>query len=111
MSEMVEKVARAIRAGRGCGNEFPCPFCEWGPDELTEQFDETGCIWLARAAIEAMREPTEAMARAYKTALKVHIDALPDKIRVPGGFVVDEPLKMRLRWQAMIDAALARDET
>lgn len=50
----IEAMARAIRSGRECEGEFPCPFCNWGPDDLTPQWDETGCIWLARAAFAAL---------------------------------------------------------
>ena len=58
----IEEVARAIRVGRRCeAGDVPCPFCLWGPDDLTAGQDETGCIWLARAAIETMREPTDEM--------------------------------------------------
>lgn len=51
MSEMVERVARAIQASRG-------------PKENWERADPaTRDLWLAdaRAAIAAMREPTESM--------------------------------------------------
>lgn len=69
MNEMIERVARTIREGRQCGSReeplhVPCPFCNWEPDERTPDHDETGCMWLARAAIAAMREPTEAMVEA-----------------------------------------------
>jgi len=91
---MVERVARAIRAGRGCEHEFPCPFCRWGPDELTAQFDETGCIWLARAAIEAMKTPDDDMKIAGAAVL--HRTALSSR-------------ESAASWtfQAMIDTALA----
>ena len=56
MIDMMERVALVLRSGRGCEHEYPCTFCEWGPDELTPAFDETGCNWLARAAIAAMQE-------------------------------------------------------
>jgi hypothetical protein len=50
MSEMVDRVARAIIAGF---------------DEVTEPDERADCLKLARAAIEAMREPTEEMERAF----------------------------------------------
>lgn len=66
----LEDVALAIRAGRRCeSGEVPCPFCRWGPDDLTAGQDETGCIWLARAAIEALREPSEGMKAIGNEAL------------------------------------------
>lgn len=58
----LEKAARAIKVGRGCDvADIHCGFCLWGPDERTKEWDETGCIWLARAAIEALKnlEPIE----------------------------------------------------
>lgn len=69
MREMVERVARAIREGRQCSSDdgalmVPCPFCDWGPDKHTDVDDETGCIWLADAAIKTMLEPTPAMVKA-----------------------------------------------
>lgn len=89
MSEMVDSVfAKAIRAGRGCDIKFPCPFCLWGPDQLTPEWDETGCVWLARAAIEAMRQPTDKMICA---ALDAHD-------RGKRGYSD--------QWNAMIDEAL-----
>ena len=66
MNEMRERIARAVREGRRCGTAseplmVPCPFCEWGPDKLTAEFDETGCLWIADdvlAAINAaLKEP------------------------------------------------------
>jgi len=90
MSEMVERMAKALRSGRGCENEYPCPFCNWGPDELTKEMDETGCEWLARVAIAAMREPTANMRWHGQ-------NAIGDDIR----FVSPQDI-----WQAMIDEAL-----
>ena len=55
MSEMVERVARAICEAKSrvneCGPKACQPLCPW-------------CVASARAAIEAMREPTQAMHRA-----------------------------------------------
>jgi hypothetical protein len=71
MTEMIDRVARAIREGRRCGTPdepltVPCPFCEWAPDANSGTWDETGCIWLAREAIVAMREPTAEMLAAAR---------------------------------------------
>ena len=66
MSTMVERVAQALQQEMG-----------------TAPFDETAAIALARAAIAAMREPTEEM-----------IDAWISPGAIKGG------------WQGIIDAAL-----
>ena len=51
----IEAIADALRLGRGCNfMEINCPFCNWGPDELTKEFDETGCIWLAEVALASI---------------------------------------------------------
>ena len=75
MSEMVERVARAIATARGYG--------------LDANGEDTGDWQMfvdhARAAIEAMREPTEAMWR---------------EASFENGYVTEGA------WQAMIDAAL-----
>ena len=102
MSEMIKRVALALKEGRGCdpSNEIPCPFCNWGPDDYTPEFDETGCMWLARAAIAAMREPTEAMLDEgfYDACGSVwHYDDMG------AGFDKDG---VKPFWQTMIDAAL-----
>lgn len=86
MSEMVERVARAIAALRSCS-------LEWGPKQpicascsnARGYSDDVGCMTLARAAIEAMREPTEAMWAAHREADKLGIS----------------------HWHTMIDAALS----
>jgi len=67
MSTMVKRVAQALQQEMG-----------------TAPFDETAAFALARAAIAAMREPTEEMLDAW--------------IRAPGA--------IKGGWQAMIDAAL-----
>ena len=67
MNSMVERVAQALQQEMG-----------------TAPFDETAAIALARAAIAAMREPTEEMIDAW--------------IRAPGA--------IKGGWQGMIDAAL-----
>jgi hypothetical protein len=76
---MIGKVARAIDvAGTAWLNE---------QSGRVEWYDVPGEV-LARAAIEAMREPTRAMTRA---------------IRDPGGWVEDMPEEI---YRQMIDAAL-----
>lgn len=89
--EMIERIAKALRVGRGCdAGEMPCPFCLWGPDEKTPEWDETGCIWLARAALSAAREPTAGM---LMSIVDTYVGALP-------GSTLDRV------WKTMIDAAL-----
>lgn len=97
----LEKAARAIKAGRGCdADDIHCEFCLWGPDERTKEWDETGCIWLARAAIESLRNPTPdmciaggiAIAESMKTA-ETHVDNAHEC------------------WNAMLDAILNEKET
>jgi hypothetical protein len=68
MSTMVERVAQALQQEMG-----------------TAPFDEATSFALARAAITAMREPTEEMIDGW--------------IRAPGA--------IKGGWQGMIDAALA----
>ena len=68
MSGMIERVAQALQQEMG-----------------TAPFDEATSFALARAAIVAMREPTEEMVLAW--------------IRAPGAITGG--------WQGMIDAALA----
>lgn len=58
MSEMVKRVARAIRVARQSDPDTPPQEPQAG--ELEWWIPE------ARAAIEAMREPTEAMQRAWE---------------------------------------------
>ena len=87
MNEMVDRLARAIcdaEACQGLREPFPCDVCDKG-----------GCVTLARAAIGAMREPTEAM-----------IDAIADAL-MDGH---DEPTTgdCALIWRAGIDAALGQ---
>ena len=97
MSEMVERVARAVAAAdwRAEIDEASEPerwleaaiAYDLTNDNGRFRYDE-----IARAAIEAMREPTEAM-----------IDA---------GYAVGyspDPLPTDLVWRAMIDAALPND--
>ena len=82
-SEMVERVAKAIDpdAFEGCshGSKGPCLMCAENVDFA---------LYRARAAIEAMREPTEAM-----------VDLGINTREVEGGAIHDV-------WQAMIDEAL-----
>lgn len=86
MSEMIERVAQAI-ALAGNGGTWD----DWYNDEQREFHRKR-----ARAAIEAMREPTNAME-----------DAADD---CDGGTVYDDRASGNTHWAAMIDAALADDK-
>ena len=93
MSEMVERVARAA-----CSNWYDMVVASYGPDraDWSEAAQEgwKAAITMARAAIEAMREPTAEMAEAGDDIAIYHPD---DIIRNQA-----EPI-----YQAMIDAALS----
>lgn len=47
---MIERVAAVLAKGRDCAMHFPCEFCPEPPDD----FGVPGCLWMARAAIEAI---------------------------------------------------------
>ena len=87
---MIERVARAIATARA------------GPENAAESEFKAGNLWCeakreARAAIEAMREPTEAMQEAYYDQRRDYDD---------------HPSEMILhldRYRAMIDAALGTE--
>jgi hypothetical protein len=59
MSEMIERVARALFDD------------EWPGEPLEEEWDHNRDAWRqkARAAIEAMRQPTQAMKDVYRDAI------------------------------------------
>lgn len=88
MSEMIDRVKLALKdtADEWAAGE--------GSDELVDWRDDF-CHTLARAAIEAMREPTEEQTRAGHLAF----DLLPFGI-APGPFTIQKI------WRAMIDEAL-----
>lgn len=95
MSEMVERVARALEVADGCGPDDPAYIRFPGAVSF-------GLCWRdkyadkARAAIAAMREPTDAM-----TAAADDLDVYPLGSSTPSqSAMIDE------KWQAMIDAAL-----
>ena len=83
-TEMVERVARALYAAT------PFKQAEGGYHEQSDVYRRS-CLLLARAAIEAMREPTEAMVDAF--VWYGHGKTIGDVARIG--------------WQSMIDAALS----
>ena len=90
MSEIIEHVARAIWA---LNEDTDCP----DYDELNPHARQKVIAW-ARAAIAAMREPTEQMLDASCTALVLFLHQ--------GGKQPGLRMKHRIRWRAAIDAAL-----
>lgn len=55
-------------------------------------------------------EPTLAMCTAYEQAMKNYIGSLPPGIRhkrrmFPGGYLVPEAIKLKIRWKAMLKAS------
>lgn len=91
-SVLLERVARAIapKAWKTLG--LPPGF-----DRPSDQYRRAASLRHARAAIEAMREPTEEMAEAGADKAS-HCD-------LPVGAIA-----MQVGWQAMIDAALTKPE-
>lgn len=88
MSEMFERVFRAIaKAGGNNPDRLPK---EPGPGYPMRQMYEA----MTRAAIEAMREPTDEMANAGYHGTSYWEDSHPTAV-----------------WQAMIDAALAEPKS
>lgn len=88
MSEMVERVARAIYYGPGVA--------EWHP-ELPDHIKERARRD-ARAAIQAMRTPTEEMLEIGNTEDQLSFSSEPGEGRADN--VIEDV------WKAMIDAAL-----
>jgi hypothetical protein len=90
---VTERVARAIHAAYTDLENEDVPDAAVG-----DPWPEGGCvdcIILARAAIEAMREPTEAMIEAAGLGVTV---------------APDDRGTVRDMWQAMVNAALAETE-
>ncbi len=97
MSDMIERVARALCIATG---ELP--------DTETPYHPTVSHIWEhyipdARAAIEAMREPTETMYCAGDEEILAHLNS--EK------FIKGEDTPAVDCWKAMIDAALAEEKT
>lgn len=90
-SEMVERVAKAIWSDYWDGEG-----CSWA--EMEESARQTA-LSMARAAIEAMREPNEAM---------IGMGMEADHRRRPGS---TRPSAADAIWRAMIDAAAAEDRS
>jgi hypothetical protein len=92
---MVERVAEKLwraESLRASDRDRSIPWSE-APDDI-----RSGWRFMARAAIEAMREPTEAMIRAAFTAPDAHMASDPKDLQ-------------RIEWRAMINAALAEPPT
>lgn len=83
MSEMIERLARALH---GCVMQQDADQAPW---EKLSQPVKQECLLMARAAIEAMREPTNAMIEA-----------------ADGEYRDDDRRALVGEWQTMIDVAL-----
>lgn len=98
MSEMIERVARAICKARGDDPDARGP-AVWQsgfyPDHLFARW--RSYEGLARAAIAEMREPTEAMVAAGGREVQIDYE---------NGREADRVTDATNCWQAMIDAAL-----
>ena len=88
MSEMIERVARAIFTE---ANAASSGYGEWCTDDMANA--------AARAAIEAMREPTEAMIDAGDDICPIARGT--ESHKMSGGVVPED------YWRAMIDAVLS----
>jgi hypothetical protein len=88
--KMVERVARAILADIKSCDSYVMPHADTGLMTVDGHFDIAD---LARAAITALREPTEAMIRA-------------GRIEIDGDDLGGSDAVARDAWRAMIDAAL-----
>jgi hypothetical protein len=84
MSKMVERVAKALRAVPECREDY------W-----------TDAHWqnLAKAAVAAMRSPTEDM-----------IDAAYESVEMDDRWLIDDGQRWAKSWAAAIDAALQGHE-
>jgi hypothetical protein len=93
MSEMVERVARAIDPSLWQALDEQCALRAYTPEERAEiiarpHYEFFKSLKCARAAIAAMRMPTESMLR---------------RVSKRGGYAEEKSI---LDWQAMIDEAL-----
>lgn len=84
--DMIEKVAKAI----------------FDAMDVTDGLDSSSADRYARAAIEAMREPTQEMVEAGQEVNNL----LPEDRDPPNAFLFLSHDEMTEAWQAMIDAAL-----
>jgi hypothetical protein len=89
-SKMIERVARAIVSAY-CDRAVDAPH----NDEITEADIEA-----ARAAIAALREPSEAMMKAGSLPYRWTTHEAPPRLELPFGWTTTDA------WQAMIDEAL-----
>ena len=101
--DMIERVARAICQER-CATPFGDPPC-WAADNFDGCQDDTPCSGIARAAIEAMREPTEEMLEAGMEASPMGRVEYDDGTRT-GKKVSYSDHKCREIFHAIIDRAL-----
>ncbi len=99
MTEMVERVARAIcEADSEPWDELG----ETGADNAPFPYSKEMYRKLARAAIAAMREPTEGMNAAGALPWRWTTHEAPPGLELPFGWTNADT------WRVMIDAALAQ---
>jgi hypothetical protein len=104
MSEMVERVARAIHDSlikKGGPGRTMMP---WGHAPEREW-----CLATARAAIASMREPTKGMVEAGETAKDNAIDSDYDS-RSDSSYTTIRSDIHEAIWSAMVAAALSKDK-
>ncbi|MBD9372785.1 hypothetical protein IB238_09150 [Rhizobium sp. ARZ01] len=92
---MIEKVARAIYDSEG--NQTKEPGKNWRPSRLEDDENKELYLDYARAAIEAMREPSSRMVGAA-TGVPIQSNVVSET------YVLDE--EATAIWQGMITAAL-----
>lgn len=98
MSEMIDRVRQAIMASDNCpGPRVPPPVGPCAANDLC------ACYRSARAAIEAMREPTEAMLLSFWDKQQGH-DFRPDETSASEWY--GDLRDMRAGFAAAIDEAL-----
>lgn len=102
MSEMVERVAKAIWLCRNTGAND----ADWADEREVARkghrnTDVHEALWEARAAVKAMREPTEGMVKAADNAGA--LDWSPEPGEGLDGVCWNDA------WAAMIDTALSED--
>ena len=89
MSEMIERVALAIANAKRAKHDIPP--CRW--EHLTDEA-KTEYVGYARAAIEAMREPTdEIVSRAWGDETNKNFEKDEDLFLCAWQLMIDEALK------------------
>jgi hypothetical protein len=93
MSEMIERVARALCVDAHGGNLSPDAILTCGPASEVGQPAWKFFEKRAHAAITAMREPTKEMLRAGFVRVNVSTEERPEGLLNPWHGMIDEALK------------------